>query len=50
MYRYYKQSYQDVVKKSTSKGMSIDDGKIISPRGYPIWIENALASVGITLD
>lgn len=50
MYTYYRHSYQDVDEKS-KMGKSLEDvGKCLSKRGYPIWIENALASVNVFLE
>ena len=51
MRKYYKENVGDKNSETAnSTGKSFDDGRVLSERGYPVWIENALASVNVFLD
>jgi queuine tRNA-ribosyltransferase len=51
MRTYYKENAGDKTSETQNvKGKNFDAGKVLSERGYPVWIENALNSVGIELE
>lgn len=50
MYKFYKQMLKDGRKFGLNKDDADGDpGKVLNENGYPVWVANALASVGIEL-